>query len=168
MGLVGYGRIGQAVGRIARAFGMHVIACDVNAAVLADADVEPVALEELLARSDVISLHCPLTADNERFINAERLARMKPTALLINAARGQLVNEPDLAAALDAGGIAGAAVDVLSAEPPPADNPLLTARNCVITPHIAWATRSARQRLIDTTIDNLRRFLAGTPVNVVS
>lgn len=129
--------------------------------------VEPVDLDELFSRSDVISLHCPLTPATEGLVNAARLARMKKTALLINTSRGPLINEAELAEALNAGCIAGAGVDVLSTEPPQPDNPLVTAKNCVITPHIAWATRSARQRLLQTSIDNLAAYAAGTPQNVV-
>jgi glycerate dehydrogenase len=118
--------------------------------------------------SDVVSLHCPLTPDTKDLVNAARLATMKRTAFLINTARGALVNEADLAAALDAGTIAGAGLDVLTVEPPPASNPLLTAKNCVITPHIAWATRNARRRLIEVTAANVQAFLAGQPRNVVA
>ena len=127
-----------------------------------------VGLEELFRQSDAISLHCPLTKDTFGLVNAERLRMMKPSAFLINTGRGPLVDERALAAALNAGQIAGAGLDVLSAEPPPADNPLLTARNCCITPHIAWATRAARQRLLDTAVENVRAFLAGSPRNVVN
>jgi glycerate dehydrogenase len=115
-----------------------------------------------------VSLHCPLTPDTKDLVNAARLATMKRTAFLINTARGALVNEADLAAALDAGTIAGAGLDVLTVEPPPASNPLLTAKNCVITPHIAWATRNARRRLIEVTAANVQAFLAGQPRNVVA
>jgi glycerate dehydrogenase len=131
-------------------------------------DAECVDLETLLRESDVVSLHCPLTPETQGLIDARRLALMKPTALLVNAARGPLVVEADLAAALDAGRIAGAALDVLSIEPPPASNPLLTAKNCIITPHVAWATRDARRRLIEATAENLRAFAAGRPRNVVN
>jgi glycerate dehydrogenase len=125
-------------------------------------------VDELLAEADIVSLHCPLTPQTRGIINAVSLARMKPTALLINTSRGPLVVDQDLADALDAGRLAGAAVDVLSVEPPPPDNPLLRARNCIVTPHIAWATREARARLLDTAVANLRAFLAGNPVNVVN
>jgi glycerate dehydrogenase len=129
---------------------------------------EFVDLDRLFAESDVVSLHCPLTPETKELVNARRLALMKPTAFLVNTARGAIVDEAALAAALDAGRIAGAAVDVLTVEPPPPSNPLLAARNCVITPHIAWATRSARKRLIAMTAANLRAFAAGTPQNVVN
>jgi len=164
--IVGCGRIGQATARLADAFGMKVIGYD--AFPFTSGLIAPVSLDELLARSDVVSLHCPLTPDTQGLINAARLARMKPSAFLINTSRGPLVNERDLADALNAGRLAGAAVDVLSTEPPKPDNPLLTAKNCVVTPHIAWATRSARQRLLQTSLDNLGAFIAGQPQNVVS
>jgi glycerate dehydrogenase len=127
-----------------------------------------VGLEELFRRSDVISLHCPLTPETTGLVNAERLRLMKPSAFLINTGRGPLVDERALADALNSGRIAGAGLDVLSSEPPPADHPLLTARNCCITPHIAWATRAARQRLLNIAVENVRAFLAGTPQNVVN
>ena len=125
-------------------------------------------LPTLLRESDVVSLHCPLTPETQSLINAETIGLMKPTAFLINTSRGPLVNEADLAAALDQGRIAGAGLDVLSAEPPLASNPLLTAKNCIITPHIAWATRNARRRLIEVTAANLRAFVAGQPQHVVN
>ena len=165
LGIVGCGRIGQGTARIADAFGMKVIGCD--AVPFTNDPIVPMSLEEVLARGDVVSLHCPLTPETQGLINAARLSRMKTSAFLINTSRGPLVNERDLADALNAGRIAGAAVDVLSTEPPKPDNPLLTAKNCVITPHIAWATRSARQRLLQTTVDNLAAFVAGQPRNVV-
>jgi len=157
LGIIGYGRIGRAVAEIARAFGMRVLTCDVGD----DPDA-------LLRESDVVSLHCPLTAETKHLINVARLAKMKPTAFLINTARGGLVNEADLAEALNSGRIAGAGLDVLSVEPPPVDNPLLRAKNCFITPHIAWATRNARARLLQIAAANLRAWLAGRPQNVVN
>jgi glycerate dehydrogenase len=166
LGIVGYGRIGQAVARVGRAFEMRILAHRRQATGPIDGG-EYADLDRLFAESDVVSLHCPLTPATKELVNAARLARMKPTALLINTARGGLVNEADLAAALDAGTIAGAGLDVLSVEPPPAANPLLRARNCVITPHIAWATRNARRRLIEATAGNVAAFLAGRPQNVV-
>ena len=165
MGIVGCGRIGQATARLADAFGMKVIGYD--AFPFPGGLIAPVTLDELLARSDVVSLHCPLTTETQGLINTARLSLMKPSAFLINTSRGPLVNERDLADALNAGRIAGAGLDVLSAEPPKPDNPLLTAKDCIITPHIAWATRSARRRLMQTSIDNLGAFLAGNPRNVV-
>jgi len=125
-------------------------------------------LDSVMGEGDVSSLHCPLTPETRELINATTLARMKPTAFLINTSRGPLIAEADLAAALNAGRLAGAAVDVLSTEPPPADNPLLTARKCLVTPHNAWATQAARQRLMDVAVDNVRAFLAGSPINVVN
>ena len=166
LGIVGYGRIGQAVARVGRAFEMRILAHRRQATGPIDGG-EYADLDRLFAESDVVSLHCPLSPATKELVNAARLARMKPTALLINTARGGLVNEADLAAALDAGTIAGAGLDVLSVEPPSAANPLLRARNCVITPHIAWATRNARRRLIEATAGNVAAFLAGRPQNVV-
>lgn len=160
LGIVGSGRIGQAFGRMAEALGMRV-------AFARRSDGRP-ALERLLAESDVVSLHCPLTPETRELIRAETLALMKPTALLLNTSRGLLVNERDLADALNAGRLAGAGLDVLSTEPPPADHPLVSAKNCLITPHLAWAARSARQRLLDTAVENLRGFLEGRPQNVVN
>ena len=166
MGLIGYGRIGQSTAEVARAFGLRVMAYDP----LADSSAHPelTDLETLLRASDVVSLHCPLTAENQGLINAERLALMKPSALLLNTARGPLVDEAALADALNAGRLAGAALDVLCVEPPKPDNPLLTAKNCLITPHIAWATRAARSRLMKTAVANVRAFLDGEPENVVN
>lgn len=167
LGLVGYGRIGRAVASIGRAFGMRVLACR-RTTVSDDDATSLVDLPSLLRESDVVSLHCPLTPETRSLIRADTIGLMKPTAFLINTSRGPLVNEVDLAAALDHRRIAGAGLDVLSVEPPSASNPLLTARNCVITPHIAWATLNARRRLIDVTADNLRAFVAGHPQHVVN
>ena len=125
-------------------------------------------LDTIFRESDVVSLHCPLTPETKHLINAERLAQMKPGAFLINTARGPLIDEPALAAALDTGRIAGAGIDVLSVEPPSSDNPLLTAKNCLITPHIAWATREARARLLAVAAENIRAWQAGSPQNVVN
>jgi len=160
IGIVGGGRIGSAVGRIAAAMGMKV-AFTRRAGGTAE-------LESVFRTSDVISLHCPLTPETREMINERTIGWMKPTALLINTSRGLLVNEPDLAAALNAGRIAGAALDVLSIEPPPAGNPLFTAKNYLITPHQAWGARGARARLLDTAVANVRGFLAGKPANVVN
>jgi len=166
LGLVGYGAIGRAVARIGRAFGMKIL---VHTRTLRDeAATQFVDRETLFREADFISLHCPLTNENEDFVNANLLEQMKPSAFLINTGRGPLVNEPDLAAALAANRIAGAATDVLSTEPPAADNPLLNAPNLIITPHIGWATRAARARLMEIAVENLRAFLAGTPQNVVN
>ena len=169
LGLVGYGRIGRAVAAAGRAFGMKVIAHRRSVASGAHGeDATIVDLATLFRESDVVSLHCPLTPETRELVNGTTIGLMKPTALLINTARGPLVNEADLAAALNEGRIAGAGLDVLSVEPPAASNPLLTARNCIITPHIAWATRNARRRLIDVTAANLRAFVAGRPQHVVN
>jgi glycerate dehydrogenase len=169
MGIVGFGRIGRRVGELAHAFGMSVWAQDPIGG--EPPDYEPFAwkdVDELFAGADVVSLHCPQTAENQGMVNADLLACMKPDATLINTARGGLVNEADLAAALNEGRIAGAAVDVVSTEPIRPDNPLLAARNCLITPHIAWASLAARKRLMRTTAENVAAFIAGTPVNVVN
>lgn len=167
-GIVGYGQIGRAVARIAAAFGMKVIATKSDDRPGHDGEVELVTMDTLFRAADVISLHCPLTAKTQGLVNAERLAQMKPGALLINTGRGPLIVESDLADALNAGRIAGAGLDVLSTEPPPPGNPLVTAKNCLITPHFAWATREARGRLIEIATENVRAFLAGTPRNVVN
>jgi glycerate dehydrogenase len=164
LGIVGYGRIGRGVAAVGRAFGMRVI----HHRRQGGGDPACVDLDTLFRDSDVVSLHCPLTPETKGLVDARRLALMKPTAFLVNTARGPLVDEAALAAALNAGQIAGAAVDVLSVEPPLASNPLLTAKNCVITPHVAWATRDARRRLIDVTAANLAAFAAGQPQNVVN
>ena len=164
LGIVGHGRIGRGVAAVGRAFGMRVI----HHRRQGGGDPACVDLDTLFRESDVVSLHCPLTPETKGLVDARRLAMMKPTAFLVNTARGPLVDEAALAAALNAGQIAGAAVDVLSVEPPPASNPLLTAKNCVITPHVAWATRDARRRLIDVTAANLAAFAAGQPQNVVN
>ena len=166
LGIVGLGRIGRAVSALGAAFGMKVIACDPTAGTPPPL-VRLVELDPLLPESDVVSLHCPLTPQTAHLVNARRLALMKPTAFLVNTSRGPLVDESALAEALNAGRIAGAAVDVLSAEPPLADNPLLAARNCLITPHMAWGTRAARSRLMQIAVENVRAFLAGKPQNVV-
>ena len=164
LGIVGHGRIGRGVAAVGRAFGMRVI----HHRRQGGGDPACVDLDTLFRESDVVSLHCPLTPETKGLVDARRLAMMKTTAFLVNTARGPLVDEAALAAALNAGQIAGAAVDVLSVEPPPASNPLLTAKNCVITPHVAWATRDARRRLIDVTAANLAAFAVGQPQNVVN
>ena len=171
-GVVGFGAIGKAFARRARAFGMNVLALTAHPSKHEDAaaelGVELVELDALLARSDVVSLHCPLTPATERMIDAAALAKMKPTALLINTGRGPLLDERAVADALDAGRLAGVAVDVLSTEPPAADNPLLSAPRCRVTPHVAWATVAARRRCIAIAAANVEAFLNGTPQNVVS
>lgn len=169
MGIVGFGRIGRRAGELARAFGMRVVAS--SAGSQPGPDWPGFAwrpIPELFAEADVVSLHCPLTAANERFVDAALLARMKPTAFLLNTARGGLIDESALAAALEAGRIAGAGLDVLAAEPPREGSPLLNAPRCLVTPHIAWASLAARRRLMSTTAGNIAAFLAGAPVNVVN
>ncbi|QWV91934.1 D-2-hydroxyacid dehydrogenase [Geomonas oryzisoli] len=169
LGIVGLGRIGARVAAVAAALGMEILACNPRRKVAPDGmAVQWLELDELFARADVVSLHCPLTAENEGVVDAARLRLMQPHALLINTSRGGLVNERDLADALNAGVIAGAAVDVAAIEPIPADSPLLSAKNCIITPHIAWATLAARRRLMATTAGNISAFLAGTLQNVVN
>jgi glycerate dehydrogenase len=169
MGIVGFGRIGRHVGEIAAAVGMRVIAAD---EVRRDAPKWPgfrwCDVDELMSAADVVSLHCPLLPQTRGMINAASLSKMKQGAFLINAARGPLVVEQDLADALNDERLAGAAVDVLSSEPPALDNPLLHAKNCIVTPHIAWATKEARMRLIESVVTNLRAFLEDRPVNVVN
>jgi glycerate dehydrogenase len=164
LGIVGYGRIGRGVADVGRAMGMRVMHHRQRSA----GDPGSVDLDTLFRESDVVSLHCPLSPETRHLVDARRLALMKPAAFLVNTARGPLVDEAALADALNAGRIAGAAVDVLSVEPPPPTNPLLTARNCVITPHVAWATRDARRRLIDVAAANIAAFAAGSPRNVVN
>ncbi len=169
MGIVGFGRIGRRVGELAEAFGMSVIAYSPSRrSPEGSRPVNWCELDELFTRADVISLHCPLTPQNVGLVNKERLMRLKPNALLINTARGRLIVEADLAEALAAGRLAGAAVDVVSVEPIRPDNPLLQAPRCLIAPHIAWATEEARRRLMDATVTNIARFLEGRPVNVVN
>lgn len=169
LGIIGYGRIGQSVAAIAHAFGMKVVAYRRNfAGINLPEYVKPVDLEGAFSGSDILSLHCPLTSDTRGLVNAARLATMKPGAFLINTARGPLINEGDLAAALNSGQIAGAGLDVLSVEPPSPENPLIEASNCVITPHIAWATQAARRRLLAQTVENIRGVLSGHLLNVVN
>ena len=163
----GFGRIGRAVAELAQVFGMKVLAHTASSK-SAPAFVRFTDLDSLFRESDVVSLHCPLTPQTKDLVNAKRLALMKPSAFLLNTSRGLLVDEPALADALNAGRIAGASLDVLSVEPPLADNPLLRARNCIITPHNAWATRAARARLMHIAAENVRAFLAGKPHNVVN
>lgn len=167
VGIIGYGRIGQAFGAIAQAMGMTVLAHSRSRPLPESAQLRYVDLNTLYAEADVISLHCPLTPQTKGMINREALAKMKRSALLLNASRGDLINEADLAAALNEERIAGAAVDVLSSEPPGADNPLLNAKNCIITPHIAWASVDARGRILATTVENVRSFINGDPQNRV-
>ncbi len=168
MGIIGFGRIGQATAKLALAFGMKVIAYDIMAPAQMPEACKMVKLEDVFRLADVISLHCPLTPKTEYLVNEQRLALMKTTAFLINTSRGPLIDERALADALNNARIAGAGLDVLAVEPPDERNPLLKARNCYVTPHIAWATRAARQRLLDIAVDNVAAFLAGKPKNVVN
>lgn len=172
LGIVGFGAIGRRVAQLGRAFGMDVLVHTAHPEKYRQTaegkEVSFVGLDELFGASDAVTLHCPLTEETRALVDARRLELMKPTAYLINTGRGPLVDETALAAALNAGRIAGAGLDVLSAEPPPASNPLLQAANCCITPHIAWATGAARERLMATVVTNVHAFLAGQPQNVVS
>ncbi|MBN1294283.1 MAG: D-2-hydroxyacid dehydrogenase [Candidatus Latescibacteria bacterium] len=168
LGIIGFGSIGQTVAKIAQAFGMKVLAYDINQIQTGYPAINFTDMNTIFRDSDVVSLHCPLTAESEGLINTYRLSLMKKTAYLINTGRGPLVNESDLANALNSGKIAGAALDVLQVEPPPPDNPLLSAKNCFITPHIAWATRASRSRLLNIVVDNIRAYLVGEYKNVVN
>lgn len=169
LGIIGFGNIGKKVSEIASAFGMKILAYDKAFQVQPDPDnVNVVSLPVLLSDSDIVTLHCPLTEETAGLINIDSLKMMKQTAFLINTSRGQIIIEKDLAEALDEGIIAGAGLDVLSVEPPPFDNPLLKAKNCLITPHIAWATHESRSRLMNIAVDNIKAFLAGSPVNIVN
>lgn len=167
LGILGFGNIGRAVAQLGLALGMRVLAHSRTQRAL-PTGCTWCSFETLFETADVVSLHCPLTDETRGIVGASVLARMKPTALLINTARGALVDENALADALNSGRLAGAGLDVMAEEPPRPDHPLLTAKNCLITPHIAWASREARLRLIDAVAGNLRAFLAGQPVNVVS
>lgn len=168
MGIVGFGRIGQAEGRIAKAMGMKVLAYDIYESDAGREIGEYVSLDRLLAEADVITLHCNLTPENTGMVNKDTIAKMKDGAILINNARGQLIVEQDLADALNCGKLAGAALDVVSSEPICKDNPLLNAKNCVITPHVSWAPKESRQRIMDCTVYNVKAFMEGNPVNVVN
>src|SRR4051812_5802327 len=171
LGIVGYGAIGQGVANAARALGMRVCAARLSGRPDSTSDTSEVPrmdLDRLFGECDVISLHCPLTPETEHLVSRGRLSLMKPTALLINTARGGLIDEGALRVALDSGVLAGAALDVLSSEPPRADNPLLAAQHCVITPHVAWTSLAARRRLLGTTVENVRSILAGVPTHVVN
>lgn len=168
MGIIGFGRIGQAEGRIAKALGMNVIAYDLYPNESGRVIADYVTLDELFANSDVISLHCNLTPENTEMINRNNIAKMKDGVILLNNARGQLVNEADLADALASRKVAAAGLDVVSTEPIKADNPLLSVPNCIITPHISWAPKESRSRIMDSTVENIRAFLAGKPVHVIN
>lgn len=168
VGIIGFGRIGQATGRIAKALGMKIVAYDEYPNDAGRLLADYVSLDELLARSDVISLHCPLFPSTEGIINKGNIAKMKDGVIIINNSRGQLIKEADLAEALDSGKVYAAGLDVVSTEPIRGDNPLLKAKNCIITPHISWAPKESRQRLMDVAVSNLQAFLDGKPVNVVN
>jgi glycerate dehydrogenase len=167
LGIVGFGAIGRRVASIASALGMKIMATPSRRDDTRPADVTTAPLERLLGASDVVTLHCPLTPETARLVRRDNLARMKPSALLVNTARGALVDESDLAWALAEGVIAGAALDVLAVEPPPPEHPLLSAPRCIVTPHQAWTTLAARQRLLAVTVENVRGFSLGTPQNLV-
>lgn len=169
MGIIGFGRIGQAVAKIAQALGMKILAYSRTREAGSETETCRYAeLDELLANSDVISLHCPLHPDTQGMINKETIAKMKDHVMILNSSRGPLIVEEDLKEALNSGKVGGAAVDVVSAEPMKEDNPLLKARNCIITPHIAWAPKETRQRLMDIAVDNLKAYAEGCPQNVVN
>ena len=168
MGIIGFGRIGRAVGQIAKAFGMRVIAYNRSHCAEGEAIGEYVDLDTLFRQTDIISLHCPLTPQTSELINKDSISKMKDGVILLNTARGGLVNENDLFEALTAGKLRGAAVDVVSAEPMAADNPLLNAPNCIITPHMAWAPLESRQRIMDCTVRSIQAFLDGQPINTVN
>jgi glycerate dehydrogenase len=169
IGLIGYGRIGQAAGKIAQAFGLNILAYDeYQNTALESETCKYVTLDELLAQSDIISLHCPLFESTQGIINKDNIAKMKDGVLILNTSRGPLVVEQDLCDALNSGKVGGAALDVVSSEPIAATNPLLQAKNCIITPHIAWAPKESRARLMNIAVDNLAAFVNGSPVNVVN
>ena len=167
-GIIGFGRIGKVAAKIANAFGMKVIANDAVTIESPPDWLKIVDQETIFRESDVVSLHCPLTSANKHFVNSDQINLMKRSAFLINTSRGLLINEKDLSHALNTERIAGAGLDVLSQEPPDETNPLLSAKNCIITPHIAWATKSARQRLMNIAVRNLISYLNGKPVNVIN
>ena len=167
-GIIGFGRIGQTTGRIAKALGMNVIAYDLYPNESGKAIAEYVDLETVLAQSDVLFLHCNLTPENTGLINKENIAKMKDGAILINNSRGQLIDEQDVTDALNSGKLGAAGLDVVYSEPIKADNPLLGAKNCIITPHMSWGAKEARQRIMNITVDNVKAFQDGAPVNVVN
>lgn len=168
LGIIGFGTIGQKVAQVANAFGMKVLANRRNMESEAPDGVKYASIDEILSKADVVSLHCPQTPETTAMVNEEFIGKMKKSAVLINTARGGLIDENALANALNNDYIVGAAVDVLSTEPPAKDNPLLLAKNCIITPHMAWASKEARQRLMEIMIENTRAFLMGEPQNVVN
>ena len=168
MGIIGFGRIGQTTGAIAKAMGMRILACSPHETEAGRAIAAYVDLETLLAQSDVISLHCPLFPETAELINRKTIAQMKDGVILLNNSRGGLIAEQDLADALTSGKVSAAGLDVVTAEPIRSDNPLLHAPNCILTPHISWAARECRQRILDATAENIRAFLDGRPVHVVN
>ena len=168
IGIIGFGRIGQAEGRVAKALGMNVLAYDLYPNETGRVIAEYVDLDTLFAKADVITLHCNLTPENTSMINKDTIAKMKDGVILINNARGQLIVEQDVADALNSGKMGAAGLDVVYTEPIKADNPLLQAKNCIITPHISWAPKESRQRIMDITVDNVKAFLNGAPQNVVN
>ncbi len=168
MGIIGFGRIGQATGRIAKAMGMRLLATGSRPTEEGRALAQYVELDTLLRQSDVIALHCPLLPKTQHLIDRAAIARMKDGVILLNSGRGGLVVEQDLADALNCGKVRAAGLDVVSTEPIQADNPLLRAKNCLITPHIAWAPQESRQRILDISVENLRSYLSGTPIHVVT
>jgi len=168
LGIVGLGRTGMATARVAFGFGMSVCAYTSKSQLQLPPEIKMMTKDEIFTECDIISLHCPLTEETRELVDAKRLASMKPTAILINTGRGSLINEQDLADALNKGVIYAAGLDVLSSEPPRADNPLLTAKNCFITPHIAWATKASRVRLMSIVVENIKAYSAGKPVNNVA
>lgn len=168
LGIVGLGRIGRAVADVARVFGLRILTAGRSEMRNLPEDIQGVSMERLLQDSDIITLHCPLTDQTRHLINRERLRQVKPTAWLINTSRGALVDEAALAEALNEGRIGAAAVDVLNTEPPPSNNPLIQAKNCLVTPHLAWATLAARRRLLQVAVENVRAFLNNAPTHVVN
>ncbi|MBQ5671840.1 MAG: D-2-hydroxyacid dehydrogenase [Oscillospiraceae bacterium] len=168
MGIIGFGKIGQATGRLAKALGMKVLAAGSRPTDAGREIAEYVEVDDVLAQSDVIALHCPLFPNTKDIICKENIAKMKDGVILLNSSRGGLVVEQDLADALNSGKVYAAAVDVVSTEPIVGSNPLLTAKNCIITPHIAWAPKEARARIMNTTAENIAAFIAGAPINVVN
>lgn len=168
LGIIGFGRIGQTTGRIAKAMGMNILATGSHPTEAGKEIAEYTDLETLLSSSDVIALHCPLFPETEKIINKNTIEKMKDGVIIINNSRGQLINEQDLADALNSGKVAAAGVDVVSTEPIKGDNPLLKAKNCLITPHISWAPKESRERIMKVSAENIRAYLDGNPINVVN
>ena len=168
MGIIGFGRIGQQTGKIAKAMGMNILAYDNYPNESGKEIAEYVDLDTLYAKSDVIALHCPLFPETQGIINKDAIAKMKDGVMILNNSRGPLIVEQDLADALNSGKVSGAGLDVVSTEPIKGDNPLLKAKNCIITPHISWAPKESRQRIMDHTVENVKAYLAGAPIHVVN